>query len=67
MGDEPVPRVESVEAAHDPISHDLGHDRGGRDRRTSRVSVDDRLVRWSGRTKPEAVDQTGICRGMEIP
>jgi hypothetical protein len=66
MRDEPVSRVESVEATHDPISYDLGHDRGGGDRRASRIAVDDCLVRWCRRTESKTVDEAGIRRGMEV-
>ncbi len=64
--DEAVPRVESVEATHDPISHDLGHDRGGRNRRASSVPVHDRLVRRCRRPESKAVDEAGIRGGMEV-
>jgi len=65
--DEAVPRVESVEATHDPISHDLGHDRGGRNRCAASVPVHDRLVRRCRRPESKSVDEAGVCRGVEIP
>jgi len=65
--DEPVARVESVQAPHHAVSHHLRHDRGGRDRSAAGVAVDDGPVRRRRRTEPEPVDKADVCGRMEIP
>ncbi len=64
--DESVPRVEGVEAAHDPVANDLGDDRRGRDGRATGISVDDGAVRGSGRAEPKAVHEAGVGIRMEV-
>ena len=66
MRHEAVTGIERIEAPHHPVPHDLGHDRGGRDRRAAGIPVDDRAVGWRRRTQPEAIDETGIGGGMEV-
>ncbi len=63
---EPVARIDRIEPAHHAIANDLRHDRGGCDRGTPRVAVDERTMRRSSRAEPKSVDQTCVRRGMEI-
>ncbi len=64
--DEPVARVESVEAAHHSIPDDLRHDRGGGDGGASSVALDERAMRRCGWPETEAVDEACVCRRMKI-
>ena len=64
--DEAVARIERVEASHHAIPDDLRHDRRRGDRRASRVTVDERSMRRRGCAETEPVDETGVCRRMEI-
>src|SRR5438874_11329524 len=62
-----VVRIESGEAPHRSVADDLRDDRGGGDRRTLLVPVDDRLVLRRGRAEPEAVDETDLRGWREVP
>ncbi len=63
---EAVARIERIEPAHHAIPYDLRDDRGGGDRRASRVAVDECAMRGRSGAEPKSVDETSIRRWMEI-
>ena len=60
MGREPVLREERIEAAHDAIADDLGHDRGGGDGGAAAVAADDGEVLGRLLAEAEAVDEADL-------